>query len=110
MSDYLEARIRKPKRFRLTPLHRGRSKSRTPIVIGFDTESEKARPFLLQFSFPDEPIENTLLVPVSARGKHAALRLFLRVLHEHCWKRKFEYLVYGFHLAYEWTQLFGDFD
>lgn len=106
MSDLLVSNIRKARHFRLGPLRRGRLK-RTPYVIGFDTEAENGRPFMIQFSLPDESEEQAHLFRVKPR-KHEALRVFMDVIHNVCTSRHREYLVFGFNLTYEFTQLFGD--
>lgn len=107
MSVYRAERITKPRHFRIAPLSRGRG-PRPTYVIGFDSESEKSRAFALQFSLPGKVEHETLLVHVP-RKEHAALHAFMDVLHRVCVSRKYEYLVYGYNMAYEFTQLFHDF-
>lgn len=107
MSIYRAGRIIKPKHFGLRPLQRGRGK-RTPYIIGFDSESEDSRAFTLQFSLPETDEDETYIEYVPRR-KHAALHVFMRAIHETCVSRKYEHLIYGFNLAYEFTQLFHDF-
>lgn len=108
MSIYRARRIIKPPHFRLAPLRRGRGK-RLPYVVGFDSESEDSRAFTLQFALPEQPESDTLIEYVPAR-KHAALHAFMRAVHLIATSRKREYLFYGYNLAYEFTQLFHDFD
>lgn len=107
MSIYDARRIIKPRHFGLRPLLRGRGKRR-PYVIGFDSESENSRAYTLQFALPDESESETHIEYVP-RNKHAALHVFMRGVHGICTSRKHEYLIYGFNLAYEFTQLFHDF-
>lgn len=107
MSIYISERIVKPPFFRLAPLTRGRGK-RLPYIIGFDSEAENSYPYTLQFSLPDQNENDTHIIYVPRR-KHAALIAFMEYLHSVCSSRKREYLVYGFNLGYEFTQLFHDF-
>lgn len=107
MSIYDARRIIKPRHFGLRPLSRGRGR-RESYIIGFDSESENSRPFTLQFSLPDESEYDTHIEYVP-RQKHAALHVFMRAVHNVCSSRKYEYLIYGFNLTYEFTQLFHDF-
>lgn len=107
MSVYISERIVKPPYFRLAPLSKGRGK-RLPYVIGFDSEAENSYPYTLQFSLPDTDETDTYIVYIPRR-KHAALIAFMEFVHRVCSSRKREYLIYGFNLAYEFTQLFHDF-
>ena len=107
MSVYKAGRIIKPRHFRLAPLRRGRGK-RLPYVVGFDSESEDSQTFTMQFALPDKAERETLIEYVPKRP-HAALHTFMRAVHVICTSRKREYLIYGFNLAYEFTQLFHDF-
>lgn len=107
MSVYLASRIEKPKHFRLDSLSRGRGK-RLPYVIGFDSEAEDSWPYTLQFSLPDTGEDDTAILYIPKRT-HAALHAFMEFVHRVCTSRKREYLVYGFNIAYEFTQLFHDF-
>lgn len=109
MSDYVADRIEKPPFFRLAPLKLGRGK-RVPYVIGYDSEADTAtgRPMLLQFSLPEHRDESeTILLeipddPMVARGR------FLQFIAMYCTRKDTEYLIYGFNLEYEYTQLFHD--
>lgn len=107
MSVYISERIVKPPFFRLAPLSRGRGK-RLPYVIGFDSEAEKSYPFTFQFSLPDTDETDTIIAYIPRR-KHAGLIAFMEFVHRVCTSRKREYLIYGFNLGYEFTQLFHDF-
>lgn len=111
MSDYDNARILKQHHFKLSPLRSGRGK-REPYVIGFDSEScqehktHKGRPFLYQFAHPGG---RTDIIQVPMRmDPHETLTAFLDYLHEHTQRKDTEYIVVGFNLSYEWTQLFRD--
>lgn len=113
MTDILASRIEKPLYFRLAPLLRGRGK-RSTVVIGFDTEAvtkagdpDRGMPFLMQFSGPGTDETGTLLVRVPHR-EHAALRLFVDYLDSYCTRKDTEYIIVGWNLSYEWTQLFRD--
>jgi hypothetical protein len=103
VSVYEAARIEKPKWFKLAPLKNGRTQ-RQPYVIGFDSEADKGKPFLFQFATPDSKVD---MLPV-ARTKGDSLSVFLWWLYEHCTDRHSEYIVFGWNLNYEWTQLFRD--
>jgi hypothetical protein len=105
MSELRAERIWRRDHFRIAPLRAGRLK-REPYIIGFDSEAENGIPFMLQFDFPDRP---TLLAHVKRR-KHEALRVFMEVVHRVCTSRRREYLIYGFNLTYEFTQLFHDLE
>lgn len=109
MSDYTEARIEKPPFFALAPLRLGRGQ-RKPYVIGYDSEADTktGRPMLLQFSLPEHRDESeTILLeipddPMVARGR------FLEFIATYCTRKDTEYLIYGFNLEYEYTQIFHD--
>jgi hypothetical protein len=109
MSEYTAPRIRKPYYFRLSPLTRGRG-NRLPYIIGFDSESEqqikaeKGKPFLFQFAHPDGSCD---LVDIGLE-RNAGLEEFCLYIFDHCKDRNVEYIVFGFNLQYEWTQLFRD--
>lgn len=103
-AHYDAARIRKPSWFKVGPLRRGRP-MREPYVIGFDSEADKSgAPFLYQFAHPDGHVD---LIDVPRR-RHESFKLFLRYLFENCKSKKAEYIVYGFNLQYEYTQIFRD--
>lgn len=106
MSGYLAERIEKPKFWHISRLIRGRG-NRKPYVIGFDSEAENGRPFLFQFSLPDTPVEATQLRIVGT-GRHDGLMTFLTFIHETCTRKDTEYLIYGWNVAYEFTQILGD--
>lgn len=106
MSQYLASRIQKPKHFSLTHLTGGAS-TREPYVIGFDSEADKGYPFLYQFGHPDHSVD---LVDVPARGEHATLFAFVDHLYDITRTVGYEYIVFGFNLQYEFTQLFRSLD
>jgi hypothetical protein len=108
MSDYHAERIWKDRHFRIEPIRAGRTK-RTPFVVGFDSEAENGHPFMFQFALPDEPEERTVLIPIG-RSKYAGLHAFMDVVHAISQSKRREYLIFGFNLLYEFTQLFRDFD
>lgn len=88
---------------------RGRTE-REPYVIGFDSEAERGKPFLFQFSHPVRcPIHNVPddVLDVST-DKHAGLWTFVDYISEHCTDKRLEYIIFGYNLQYEWTQVFHD--
>lgn len=110
---YDAALIEKPFMFRIAPLKQGRSK-RKPYIIGFDSEAGYHRPgdgkpFLFQFSLPDTTEQETMLVTVDDQPG-AAFARFMEFVARRCTDARYEFLIYGFNLQYEWTQLFGDVD
>lgn len=110
MSDYLAERIEKPKSFQIAPLRSGHGK-RFKYVIGFDSEADTrtGRPMLFQFSLPEDRDENdVLLFPVPDGVRHAGLRVLLEFVRDHCTRKDTEYLIYGWNLSYEFTQIFHD--
>jgi len=104
MSVYLANRILKPKHFGITHLNTGASK-KPPYVIGFDSEADKGYPFLYQFGYPDGSVD---LVDVPAKGKYATLFTFIDKLYNSTRHNNYEYVIFGFNLQYEFTQLFRD--
>lgn len=109
MSDYSAERIEKGKYFRgITPLKSSRPK-RPEYVIGFDSEAENGRPFLFQFSLPDTSDSDAILIEIPPEP-FEGLRAFMRFVHHTCTRKDVEYLIWGFNLGYEFTQLFGDLE
>ncbi len=104
MSTYTAGRIEKPGYLHLAPLHQGRG-TRPVQVIGFDTEAIGGRPVLLQFSEGGEWADADLR---ELQPEESALPKFVAWVDAHCQRRNTEYLIFGFNLSYEWTQLFGD--
>lgn len=103
-AHYRAERIRKPSWFRVGPLRRGRPQ-RAPYVIGFDSEADTdGSPFLYQFAHPDGRVD---FVDVGTK-KGESFRAFVRYLFENCKRKDAEYLVFGFNLQYEYTQIFRD--
>lgn len=126
MSGHLATRIEKPDYFSISHLKMGRGK-RKAYVIGFDSEShscgllddamqkvgkrhprcgENGLPFLFQFGHPDGHVD---LVDVNLPTKekpHTALGMFLEYLKGCTRERGVEYVVVGYNLSYEFTQLF----
>lgn len=117
MSLYQADRIHKPKYFRLAPLVQGRG-VRKIHVIGFDSEAhscglskhrkcrENGYPFLYQFAHPDGSC-NLVDVPRTGR-KYETAFAFIEYLHRVCTRKDTEYIVFGFNLGYEYTQLWRD--
>jgi hypothetical protein len=106
MSDYTAARIEKPTHFRISPLKANRGK-RDTYVIGFDSEAEHGKPFLFQFAHPNGTVD---LITVPDK-KWGGLYAFFDYLDRFCATsaiKNTEYIVFGFNLGYEWTQLFRD--
>lgn len=129
MSAHIASRIEKPNFFAIRALKQGRGK-RDTFVIGFDSEAhaciliddelkargegrhkrcdENGHPFLYQFGLPGGTVD---LVEVPRTGKpHETLYAFLDYLYEHTRVRGREYVVFGYNLSYEFTQLFRDLD
>jgi hypothetical protein len=107
MSSYTADRIDKPAHFRIAPLMRGRGK-RKSVVIGFDSEQDTrtARPMLFQFSIAGDETDVTLRrIPAYRNG---ALDVFMTYVHDTCTRKDTEYLIVGWNLKYEFTQLFGE--
>jgi hypothetical protein len=110
VSAYDVKRIEKPPYFGIRPLRQGRSK-RIPFVVGFDSEADASKPFLFQFSEQGTTEDECYVVSVADR-EHAGLRAFMdyvvnRLMPRH-FARTHEIIIYGFNLAYEWTQIFHD--
>lgn len=103
VADYDAARIYKAPYFKLAPLKRGRSE-RKPYIIGYDSEAEKGKPFLMQFAHPDGSCD---LVNVGLE-RDAGMGEFFGWIVRNCKDRKVEYVIFGFNLQYEWTQIFHD--
>ena len=105
MSGLLASRIEKGPRFKLAPLRSGRGKRQT-VVIGFDSEAENGKPFMMQFSKNGTADDVELKeIPLT---KRAGLRGFTTYLEDNCNQRGVEYVVFGYNLLYEFTQLFAD--
>jgi len=105
MSSYDASRILKPSFFRINHIRQG-SPNRIPYVIGFDSEAENGVPFLYQFAKPDGSCD---LITLPKRGKKFhTLFAFLEWLRVNCTRKDTEYIIFGFNLAYEYTQLFRD--
>lgn len=105
MSNILAERVEKPHHFRIGPLIRGRGKRKLQ-VIGFDSEASGGKPFLFQFSVSGGE-EDVLLCVIDER-ENAGLRTFVHFLDTYCTRKDTEYLIFGWNLAYEWTQIFPD--
>lgn len=126
MSTHLACRIEKPEYFRINHLRMGRGKRRA-YIIGFDSEAhscgllddelkktggkhrrcaENGLPFMFQFAHPDGSCD-IVPVPLPTKEKpHTALAAFLHYLKPRTQDRSLEYVVYGYNLGYEYTQLF----
>lgn len=78
-------------------------------VIGFDSEQDtgNGRPMLFQFSRFGTPSDVDLYTIDPTKTRHA-LEVFMRYVHTHCTRKDTEYIIVGFNLKYEFTQLFGD--
>lgn len=105
MSDYNASRILKPDFFKITHVKKG-SPNREPYVIGFDSEAENGYPFLFQFAHPDGTCD-LIDIPFTEEP-YNPLFLFVDYLAQHCKRKDTEYIVFGFNLGYEYTQLFRD--
>lgn len=110
MSAYLEPRIEKPDFFGLRPTSRGRG-SRKPFVIGFDTEADKDGPMLIQISDSEgESEEDVWEQVIPPDGREQCMGWLLHYVAQRCTRKDTEYIIFGFNLAYEFTQLFGHYD
>lgn len=119
MSGHDANRILKPTFFAIKHLRQGRGKRR-PYVIGFDSEAhscdsighepcaENGFPFLYQFAHPSGACD-LVDVPRTAR-RYETFFVFVRYLWDHCKDKSKEFLVFGYNLEYEYTQLFRDLD
>lgn len=107
MALYTAERIRKPPHFKLGPLRQGRS-ARQSYVIGFDSEAERGKPFLFQFAHPVLTNGQRVDLLDVETSKHAGLYRFFDYLYRNCTRKDVEYIVVGFNLQYEWTQIFHD--
>lgn len=110
MSDYLEYRIEKPNTFKIQPLKSGRGK-RTQYVIGFDSEADTrtGRPMLMQFSLPEHKSEAEAWLITVPENEHAAgLRIFSQFIRDFCTRKDTEYIIYGWNIEYELTQILHD--
>ena len=108
MSNYLADRINKS-RFSKTSSKVAKNYP-TKVIIGFDSEADTTsdgRPMLFQFSFPDTTEEDVFLIQIPPT-RHAGLKAFLDVIEYYCRSRDAEYLIYGWNVTYEMTQLFHD--
>lgn len=103
-AHYLAERILKPAYFSISRLIRGRGERRVQ-VIGFDSEQDTAthRPMLFQYSTVGG-MEDVELQVIGERDR--PLDLFMRWVHEHCTNKHTEYVILGWNLQYEFTQLF----
>jgi hypothetical protein len=107
MSTYVAERMLKPAYFRIARLKRGRG-ARPVVVIGFDTEQDTTTgaPMLIQFSRMGEASDAELRIVPETR--YGALDILMRYIDENCRSKAQDYLIVGFNLQYEWSQLFGD--
>lgn len=108
MSNYLADRISKSRYLRVK--HNPDKVQQPKYVIGFDSEADTTsdgRPMLFQFSLPDTTEEQVVILEVPPT-KHAGLGVFLDFLDYFCRARDVEFLIYGWNITYELTQLFHD--
>lgn len=107
MSTYDAERMLKPAFFRIAPLKAGRGK-REIVVIGFDSEqdTDTGAPMLFQFSRVGGPSDVELRVIPDT--KHAGINALMAYVDDTCRSKQSDYIIVGFNLQYEWSQLFGD--
>lgn len=123
MSAYVASRIDK-ERFKLAPLRSGRSQRRRTVVLGFDSEADTrdGSPMLVQMSYPywlyqqyeslrhdpwhDDERDTLLYIVPEDDDIFGALRFLLRFIDTYLTRKDCEYLIYGWNIAYEYTQLF----
>jgi hypothetical protein len=105
VSTYVAERINKPGYFSISALRRGRG-NRELAVIGFDSEQDTrtGRPMLFQFSRTGGP-EYTEMITIPQRGD--PLALFVDYVQRTCTNKRTEYVIVGWNLQYEFTQIFG---
>src|SRR5947207_4874774 len=103
-AHYIAERILKPSYFSISRLIRGRG-SRAVQVIGFDSEQDTTtgKPMLFQYSRSGE-MEDTELQVIAEDDN--PLHRFMAYVHEQCTRKDTEYLILGWNLQYEFTQLF----
>lgn len=85
-------------------------KDEPPYVIGFDSEADTTsdgRPMLFQYSLPGTTEQDCILQELP-ETKHAGLGGFLDFLDSYTTTPEVEYLIYGYNVSYELTQLFHD--
>lgn len=102
MSAFTTLIVTKPKYFRIEPKRSGFG-DRERYVIGFDSEAVDGAPICLQFAHPDGRCD---LIETTADD---CLSDFLSYIQEECvgrWRTKREYVIVGWNLRYEYTQLF----
>ena len=109
MSEHRAERIHKREHFRIAPLRVGRSRTRTPYIVGFDSEAENGFPYCFQFALPGQSETETILVSVPP-GEHSGLHTFMESVHRIAVERSREYVIFGYNLTYEFTQLFHDIE
>jgi hypothetical protein len=102
---YSAARILKPVYFAISRLRQGRGR-RAVSVIGFDSEQDTkaVEPMLFQFS-KDGDESDVELVEIPHDGD--PLALFMSYVHRTCTNKHTEYVILGWNMQYEFTQLFG---
>ena len=108
MSNYLADRISKSRYLKVKS--KDARSYPTKVIIGFDSEADTTsdgKPMLFQFSFPNTKEEDVFLIEIPDK-RHAGLKAFLDVLDYYCRSREAEYLIYGWNVSYEMTQLFHD--
>lgn len=103
-SSYLAERILKPTYFRIARMVRGRGK-RSVCVIGFDSEQDTkaVEPMLFQMS-KDGDEKSVDLIEVPHGGD--PLAIFMSYVHRTCTNKHTEYVIVGWNMQYEFTQLF----
>jgi hypothetical protein len=103
-AHYLAERIKKDTWFSISKLIRGRG-NRGVTVIGFDSEQDTrtGRPMLFQYSRVGEMPDVELQV-IGERER--PLDRFMMYVHEVCTRKDTEYIILGWNLQYEFTQLF----
>lgn len=102
-------RVEKPRFFGIRPTRRGRGK-RIPYVIGFDSEADQSRPFLMQFSESGTTEDETIVIEVPPT-ENAGIEAFMTFVCKRLlgrFGRTHEVIFYGWNLTYEWTQLWHD--
>ena len=103
-ASYVAERILKPLYFSISRLRQGRG-DRKVCVIGFDSEQDTkaVEPMLFQFSREGDEREVELVEIGSGADP---LEAFMRYVHRTCTNKHTEYIILGWNMQYEFTQLF----
>ncbi len=107
LANYEATRIKKTRFAGIKPKQFVKNHER--YIIGFDSEADTTigRPMLFQFSLPNTTEDEVILKEIKDR-EYSGLHAFIAFIDKYCTDPTLEYLIYGWNLQYEFTQLFGD--